>query len=313
MYKFIILYVAAMLILIFLYHYEGKSDTGMKGFRRGQIQRLIKSNAILNKFENSIKEKTKPSTRRKIQMMIEQAGMNMTYEEFVTTSILSSIVIALIFGITLKNVLLGIVFAVIGYFVPNQVISFFKNKRLLLLEKQIGSFMNMSISRYENVRDFNKVLRLVEKEFKGEEPIHTEIVKTIREIDVSVPVSTALKNMADRTGNKYMKRFSSYYNIASEVGTETVRHDLLAQAFTQFEEDYKLKRELKQEIAGPVSEAYIMIGAVPAFAIYQVFTSDGYIAFMTGTTMGRIGTTVILSTLILVTWFVNVKLGAPLD
>lgn len=313
MIKALLIYLFIMAVLTFIYHFEGFNKETIRGLRESQAFSLNRNNFIVKNLEKGIEKKIKPSKRIKVEEMVQQAGLNISYGEYFILSLLSASLMAMIFGFSMNNVILGIIIGALGFFIPHQAIAYVKNKRLKLMEAQIGSFMKMIIARYKKNKDFTACLRLVEREFQGAEPIHSEIIKTIVEIDSSVSTEEAIENLGKRTGNKYMKRFAAYYKITASIGTETARTNVLDQAFKQFDEDYQLKRELKREIAGPVQEAYIMVAAVPGFAIQQAMTNPDYIDIMTTTTIGKIGTAAILGVLILIVWFINAKLGAPLE
>jgi tight adherence protein B len=213
----------------------------------------------------------------------------------------------------MNNPILALIFLFVGYMIPKQVITLLKNRRVGLMEKQIGSFMQMVIKRYETTRDFGKALELSTVEFKGEEPLYTELRKTVLDISLGMPVTEAMDGLARRTGNKFMGRLSDYYKIASAIGTDDIRKKLLTQAFQQFEENRKAKQTMKKELSTVVREAYIMLASIPMFAVYQILTNDKYIDFMTNTLMGKIGSVVIVCIFMGAVWFVNNKISAPLD
>lgn len=311
--SFMILYLIVMFVLIFAFHYEKNDSKKLKKRRDAQLSDLFRENSIKKQLESRIVSKSKISKKISQEKLLMQAGLRVSYAEYVVIQFATAILIAIVFGYMMNNIGLAILFTIIGYLVPGQVVAFLRNKRLTKLDNQIGSFMQMIIARYQNSKDFAKSLKTTEKEFRGQEPIYSEIQKTNLEIELGTPVIKAVEAMGERTENKYMKRFAAYYKVAAETGTEEIRATLLNQAFIQYEEERAIKRELKKEIQGPLGEAYIMIGAVPAFALYQSLMSPDYIRFMTQTSMGKIGTTVIVGTLILIAWFANAKLGAPLD
>lgn len=311
--SYIIFYVMAMIALSFFFHYEKSDKMDVLSRRNRQVSEMFRENIVKKSLDKAILDKTTITKRVSMEVKLHQAGFNISYPEYMMLNGLTATIMALVFGTVMNNIGLAILFLGLGFFVPYQFVAFLRNKRLKILEQQVGSFMQMSISRYKNTRDFSKALQMTGKEFYGEEPIYTEIQKTTLEIDLGIPVAVALKGMAERTANKYMERFAAYYAVASEVGTDELRSELMNQAYQQFEEDRQMKRELKKEIAGPLQEAYIMIGAVPAFAVYQALTNPDYIRFMTQSSIGKIGTTAIVAVLILVAWFANAKLGAPLD
>ena len=306
-------YAVSMTLLSVLYHldFSGKKDT--LSMRKKQTEDLFKENVIREKIDKALKERVKLSKRNSVEDKLKQAGFNIEFTEFMIISLFSGVVFAIIFGSAMTNFSLAIMFLIFGTFAPYQVVSFIKNRRIKILEKQIGSFMQMTIKRYENTANMHSALKLTAREFQGTQPISAEINKTVLEIELGVTTDEALKNMAMRTGNSYMERFSSYYEVAAKAGTEDLRKNLLIQAYNQYEENRQLKRELDEKISGPVKDAYIMLASIPMFAVYQLVTNKDYATFMTKTTTGRIGTTAIVGTIILILWFVNAKLAAPLD
>lgn len=281
--------------------------------RKRQTKNLFTENVLKEKLASTIEKRVKPSKKMKLEEDLQKAGLKLDYFDYIVVNIFSSLIFAAFFGIVMSNPILAVIFLILGYFVPGQVIQFIKNKRIATMEKQIGSFMQMVTKRYENTDEFHKAFAMTVTEFKGEEPIYTELQRTIIEMNLGIPTEKALTDFAKRSNNKFMLRYAAYYKLVSELGDKKLKKSLLEQAIKQYDENYQIKRSLKKEISGPVQEAYIMLGFVPAIALYQSVTNDSYIYFMTQTSMGRIGTAGIVGTLILITWFVNAKLGAPLD
>lgn len=301
-----------MLVLLIVSSFNGGGKSVLSN-RKSQSKNILRENVLKRKLEKLTESKVKFSKRYKIETMALQAGYKISYAEYLMMSIGSGITLAIVVGTMLNNPMLFIMFSFIGYMLPQQIIAFIKNKRLEVMEKQIGSFMQMVIKRYETTKDFGKSLELTLVEFKGEEPMYSEIKQTVLEINLQLPVSEAMDNLARRTGNKYMARLSDYYKIASSLGTDEIRKKLLTQAFIQYEENRKDKQLMHKELAGVKSEAYIMLGSIPMFAIYQIMTNDKYITFMTQTLIGQIGTTVISGVFMGCLWFINAKIGAPLE
>lgn len=303
----------ALLMIILTVIYNVNRTEGMLSKRKSQTQSLFKENVLKKKLEQVTHDRIKYSKRYKIETMCLQAGFNLTYAEYLIVCLASGVIMALVVGTVMTNPYLGVLVFFVGLVTPGQVIAFIKNTRITRLENQIGAFMKMVIKRYETTRDFSKALELTMVEFKGEQPMYGEIKKTVLEVNLGKPVGEAMDNMARRTGNKYMGRLSDYYKIASNLGTEEIRKKLLNQAYKQFEENRQAKRVLKKELAGPVREAYIMLASIPMFAVYQMMTNDSYIDFMTKEFIGQVGITIISGVFIGCVWFVNAKIGAPLD
>lgn len=308
----LLLFTFLMLITVVI-GFMSKRNNSRLDSRKQQSANLLRENVLKKRLEQYTEEKVKYSKRYDIETLCLQAGFNLSYAEYVMISIATAIVSVLSVSLLMNNPLLGLVFALIGYMIPKQVITFLKNRRITLMEKQIGPFMQMVIKRYETTKDFGKSLELTLVEFKGEEPMYSEIRQTVLDMNVGVPVGESMDNMARRTGNKYLARLADYYKIASSLGTEEIRKKLLNQAYKQFEENRKAQLTMKKELAGPKNEAYIMVACIPGFALYNAMTNDDYINFMTNTLTGQIGTTVITLVFLGSIWFVNKKIGAPLE
>jgi tight adherence protein B len=300
----------SFIVLTMIFSFREKST--LKN-RKEQSKNMLRENVLKQRIEQIAEGKVRYSKRHAIETICIQAGLPLTYAEYLMISGATGLVVSIFVGMIMNNPILAIIFLVIGYMIPNQVITLLKNRRVGLMEKQVGSFMQMVIKRYETTRDFSKALELSTTEFKGEEPLYSELRKTVLDISLGKPVPDAMDGLARRTGNKYMARLSDYYKIASAIGTDEIRKKLLNQAYQQFEENRVAKQTMKKDLASVVRESYIMLGSIPMFAIYQLMTNDNYIDFMTNTFLGKVGSVIILGVFMGAVWFVNNKISAPLD
>ncbi|WCF11735.1 hypothetical protein NDS46_30795 (plasmid) [Paenibacillus thiaminolyticus] len=296
--------------LTFFMEFRGNSK--LEG-RKKQSQNRLRENVLKQRIEKIAEERVRFSKRYAIETLCLQAGMKLTYADYLMISAGAGIIAAILIAMIMNNLILGIIFLFIGYLVPRQIITFLKNRRIGLMEKQIGSFMHMVIKRYETTRDFAKAMELSTVEFKGEEPLYSELQRAVMDIHLGLPVTESLDALARRTGNKYLERLSDYYKIASKLGTDEIRKKLLIQAWQQFEENRVAKQTMKKELSTVKRDAYIMLGSIPLFAAYQVVTNKTYIDFMTNTLMGKIGTVVIVLIFLGSLWFVNSLISKPLD
>jgi len=296
------------IVLSFIVSREQTVDT-----RKEQSKNLFRENVVKKQLESYSTQKVTYSKRYKVETLCLQAGLKITYVEYLMVKLVTGALFALFGVFVMNNPLLAVIFAVIGFILPKEIITLLKNRRVQIMEKQIGPFMQMVIKRYEATKDFSKSLELTMKEFEGEQPLYGEIKQTVLDVKVGTPVAEAMEGMGRRTGNIYLVRLADYYKIASSLGTDSIRKKLLTQAYQQFEENREVKLKMKKELSGPVRNAYISLGMVPAIAIYQTMTNDSYVDFMINTFIGKVGTAVIMSVLVGALWFINAKIGAPLE
>ena len=56
-----------------------------------------------------------------------------------------------------------------------------------------------------------------------------------------------------------------------------------------------------------------MVMATPIFMIYQSFATEGYLDFMLNEKLGQIGMAGVVLVLLGCVWFINAKIGAPIE
>lgn len=303
-------FIAMTMILFISFKIQNKDVLDLRksqGLNTARIRKMKKD------LESVVENNTSFKKKLKVENMCIQAGLKIKYGEYILMCLLAAIILPVVFWITLKNEYLVVASFALGMTIPSQVITFIRNRRMAVLDKQIGSFLRMVTERYANTKDFAKAIKDCSSDFKGSEPLYSELRDTVMEIDLGVPTGEAVKNLSIRTGNKYVRRLADYYALSIQIGTDEARSTLLKQAFYQYEENRSVKNSLKIAISGPANEAYLMIGFIPITMIYNAFTNPDYLPFMRDTQLGKIGVTFIFVVIIGCIWLVNTKISAPLD
>jgi len=292
---------------------EKMKQKTIKQLRKMQALNL-RENSLMRKFEEEVEEKTKYDKRYKLETLAMQAGFpNLSYAEILVIRTGFMVLLASLAFFALGNPLLAIVLGVVGRMLPTQFIATIANKRMATMDKQIGSFIQLITERYNAKGDLSEAIEQTAPDFKGLEPMYSEIQRTILDMKVGTPTETAMKSLGRRTGNRFLTLFANYYSISSKLGTQDARERIVGQAWVQFNEDYKMKQTLREQIAGPKNEAYIMLAFVPIIVLYQIMTNDTYLEFMLTTDIGKAGTAGILMVILGSLWFINKKIGAPLE
>lgn len=305
-------FVMVGLIILTIFNTFSKTDFS-DSFRKTQAKDMGNdSESFMRKLERETTERTKYSKRTETERICKQAGFPLKYHELLLIKIGTAIASSILSFLAIKNPFLSIELLFVGGIIPMQVITFIRNKRVGTLEKQIGPMMQMVIKRYLSTKDFTKAMQLTLYEFKGMEPMYTELKLTVAELDANVTVDQALDNLAMRCDNKFLERFSDYYKIASAIGTQEARENLLGQAYLQYEEDRQLRQLLKVELSEPVKDSYIMVVSVPLFACFGFVAMDGYADFLLNQLVGQIMIAAVVGIVLGVIWFINNKIGAPL-
>lgn len=306
----VIFFLSMSFCILLTYKMERKAH--IKEQREESINRIdIKK--MTNNLALSIEEQASFSKKKKAELMCARAGLKIGYGQYFIMCCLCAILLPIVLYVLLKNEYLMAVSFLLGFTVPSQVITIFANRRTAALDKQVGSFLQIVTERYSNTKDFSKALSDCVNDFKGSEPLYSELLDTTMEVKLGVSVNEALKNLALRTGNKYINRLADYYSLSIQIGTDDSRSTLLKQAYLQYEENRTVTNNLKASVAGPANEVYLMIGFIPLTMIYNSCTNPEYLTFITTTTMGKVGVALIFAVTLGALWLVNTKISAPLD
>ena len=174
-------------------------------------------------------------------------------------------------------------------------------------------FMRMVTERYQSSNSFYRAFNSTIEEFEGEEPLYSELVTAADELATGEPMSEVLKGLAKRTSNKYMDRFADYYAQTVIIGTENATSKVLTMAVEQYEKHMETDKKNARELSEISMQSYVMLGMVPGVAVFGATQVEDYIAFMTTTMMGKIGSAIIVGAWILIFWAVTFKLTAPLE
>lgn len=310
---YIIYGVITVLLIIYILLPVFQSEEQLIEMRKRQTENISEENKLRYRLNKAFEKRVKYSTREKFLILFKQAGMRTSLSDFVGMSIVSSVTFAIVFGILLNNVLIGFGFIIIGALVPYQVINFIRNKRITMIEKQVGSFLSISYERYKTTKNMKETLILTAQELKGVEPIAEELGSIIRRVDSGYSLVEALEEFKISTRNQFVELFLDSYRIAIEIGTDDAIENNMGEVLKQYSENRKAKQLLKSRLSTPKRDAMIMLMMIPAVVFYQVVTNSDYVRFMTETSTGQIGSFVLSFVFIGCFWFINSKIGAPID
>ena len=281
--------------------------------RKNQSATTFRQNALKRKLETLVEDRAKSGKKAEAEEMCLQAGMPMSYGEYRLIGYFTGIILAIAIYTGLNNLFMAIIFLFVGSMIPGQLIHALRNRRVLKMESQVGSFMRLVIERYTSTKDFSKAIQETTEDFKGQEPIYSELRHVSADLDLGMNATEALRKLAKRSGNRYLIRMTDYYEIASDLGTMETRENLLKQALKQYEENRSMKSKLRSELSAPAREAYLMVAMVPFISFYMASATPEYKQFMLDTTMGQFFITGIVLVLLGVVWFINKQIGKPLD
>jgi len=308
---FLLLAIAAF-ILLYMVSDRSKEAQIKKKKQQAEAKAKFTKN-IYDPVDKFVQGKVKAEKINKKISQYRHAGLRISYTGGLFLSFIVGFVLGTAVWIFLKNPFMAVVFFGVGWNIPSMIIGFIVNKRLNILDDQIGMFMRMCTERFKVTNDFYQSMLSTVEDMRGEDPVYSELEKMVNEIESGGTIPDAMHRMASRIGNKYMKRFADYYEITAEIGTKEAREEVLEQALAQYQHHIKTSRDLKKQLSELTMEAYIMLAFVPVVVIYQATQDADYIPFMINTTLGKVGSSACVAIWLLCFWMINSKLGAPLE
>lgn len=301
-----------IIVFLIILKNKGERNTSLS-MRKNQTSAWTSKNTLSTLIEKNLEGKVKITKKMDVEDLCYRAGYIIDYYVFLTYRIVSVALFGIGAQMITKNIFLSGACGFLGYFAPLEYMKFFANRRAKDLNTQIGVAMRMITKRYENTSDMKDAIERTAKDMYGDEPIYTELVRLLDDINMGVPIEEAMNTSSRRMGNKFFERFTAFYGVSSDAGTKETKTELLNQAIAQYEENETIKRKLTKALREPVATAYIMIIAVPLAVLAGSGSVDNYKEVMTQTVAGKVMTAFIVISVAFSIWFVNTKLQAPIE
>ncbi len=142
-------------------------------------------------------------SRKKTEVLLQQAGVSLTGPEFLAVRIGSVIITAGVFWM-FSDSLVALTAAVpIGFFIPLIYIKRKRTKRLQLLTYQLVETLGTMANSLRAGFSFMQAMQMVAKEMP--DPLGPEFGRVVREVSLGRPTAEALHRMSGRLPNKELE------------------------------------------------------------------------------------------------------------
>lgn len=179
-----------------------KQDTYHHGL--GLLAKSIEKAGFLNNYKNNIRKK------------LTNANILMRPEEFLSICLIVLVILGLLGYLFFGNRLIMVVFALIGWFVPNIILKQNISKRLKTINNQLGDTIAILSNAMKAGHSFFQAVDSVSREMTG--PIADEFTKLQKEISLGVNTETALENMVNRVGSDDLELMVTAVLIQRQIG-----------------------------------------------------------------------------------------------
>jgi tight adherence protein B len=209
-----------------------------------------------------------------VSTQLARADLKMTVAEFLMMQVLSALLFGVLGTIGFGTPILGILGAVVGWFVPRWFVGFRQGKRLHMFADQLGDSLNLMVNGLRSGYSVMQAMESVSKEMPS--PISDEFARVVRETQLGVTLEQALANMLRRIKSDDLDLMVTAVNVQREVGGNLA--EILEVISHTIRERVRIKGEIRTLTAQGRYSGYVVsllpIGlALVLFCINKQFVS----------------------------------------
>ena len=200
----------------------------------------------------------------KIMEEAEQ-DLDILYSEIQAQQVLNytiySIILMTILGFILTfNIIITLIFGVVGYFIPRLYLRRQRKKRMAKFDEQLISAIDLMANSLKSGFSLPQSFEMITQEM--DPPISQEFGLVVKENRLGVSLGEALKNMLERVKSDELELVITATNIARETGGN------LAEIYSRIAKTIRDRDEMKGKIDSLTAEGRmqgIFVGALPFF------------------------------------------------
>jgi len=212
---------------------------------------------------------------------LAQADLKLTVTEFLLIKIFV-VAIGFIFGQFLGReagplaLLTALIFAGVGYFIPDWYVKFRQGKRMSSFNDQLGDTITLLANSLRSGYSFLQSMEMVARETPA--PMGDEFRRVIREVGLGLSTQDALNNLVKRMPSEDLDLMITAVNIQQEVGgnlaviLDTIGHTI--------RERVRIKGEIRTLTAMGRISGYIISGLPLFLGIVITLINPKYMASM---------------------------------
>lgn len=173
---------------------------------------------------------------------LAQADLKLKPGEFVALMVICSFIMAILgWFIGTRSLLIGLLGAVVGLFLPRLYVQSQKKKRLIKFNDQLGDMLGLMVNGLRAGYSVMQAMESVSKELPS--PICDEFRRVVQEIQLGVTTEKALDNLLRRIPSDDLDLVITAMNVQREVGGNLA--EILDTISHTIRERVKLKGEIR--------------------------------------------------------------------
>lgn len=209
--------------------------------------------------------------KTKIQKELIKAHVLLKGEEFITISIICTIIFVLLFWLIFHNIFVGFVFGILGWMSPRFIIKKIISKRIRMLNSQLADAIVLISNSLKAGHSFIQSIDMVSKEMAA--PISQEFLKLQKEINLGYTTEQALDNLTKRVDSDDLELVIIAVLTQRQIGGNLA--EILDNISDTIRERLKIKGEIRTLTAqGRVSGAIISSVPIGLAIILQIINPE---------------------------------------
>ncbi len=198
---------------------------------------------------------------------LAQADLKLKPGEFVALMVICSFAVAVLgWFIGSSSLLIAVVGAVVGLFLPRFYIQSQKKKRLIKFNDQLGDMLSLMVNGLRAGYSVMQAMESVSKELPP--PISDEFRRVVQEIQLGVATEKALENLLRRIPSDDLDLVITAMNVQREVGGNLA--DILDTISHTIRERIKLKGEIRV-LTSQMDTSATLLSVLPVGVIFVLY------------------------------------------
>lgn len=204
----------------------------------------------------------------RIAMKLAKANIPLKANEFVAIVFLATIFPALFGVLIMKSVMHAVVFAVVGYMLPNLWVAYMKRKRIDDFREQILDTLIMLANGLKAGYSLLQAMEMVSRE--APPPMSDELRRVLKENSLGMNLEDALVNLNQRVENEDWDLVTTVVLIQRQIGGNLA--EILDKIGFTIRQRMKIKGDIQTKTAQAKASG-MLVGALPfgiAIMIYMI-------------------------------------------
>jgi len=237
--------------------------------------RSKKPTALQEQLDNVLAER---NFGKKWRTELARANLKVTVAEFAALHVISMVGFFILgyFVLFGQQLVMGIIAAFAGFFAPRIYLSMAVGKRLRQFESQLPDTISLWVNALRSGYSVPQAMEAIARD--APEPTATEFKRVVQEMQIGIPMSTALDHMLERVESEDLDLIITAVNIQREVGGNLA--EILDVIGYTVRERIKLKGEIRVLTAQGRITGYLISFLPIALALFLNTINPGYVGLL---------------------------------